>query len=163
MMDDAAAPTPEGGARLDPFFLRSPDLLAVVGLDGLIEAASPSWQDQLGVRPDEIVETRFFDLLHPEDAQGLSILGETGRGDVSLLFDARARENDGGYRWYRWSARLGDSTTGAAGFKTALYLHGTDVDEVRQAEREQREQTEIADALAKLDEAAKRGFRIGRG
>lgn len=44
------------------------DVIAIVGLDGLIRYESPSVERVLGYPPDVLLGTPFIDLVHPDDA-----------------------------------------------------------------------------------------------
>ena len=84
----------------------SPDLMGVLGEDGVFESSNPAWERTLGWSRDEIARTVFFDFLHPDD---LALNQQTfkaaiERGEPAIRFENRYRHKQGGYRWLSWVA-----------------------------------------------------------
>ncbi|WP_455921119.1 PAS domain-containing protein [Pseudomonas putida] len=86
-------------------WLLSPDLLAVVTLDGGVEALNPAWHIVLGWSPDEL-RTNFLSLVHPEDlSASQAVFAQAFKRPVSR-FQNRYQHRDGSYRWLAWVAVL---------------------------------------------------------
>ena len=47
--------------------ITSRDLLAIIGLDGVVEWISETATDMLGRQPEELIGTNAFDFVHPDD------------------------------------------------------------------------------------------------
>jgi PAS domain S-box-containing protein len=89
----------------DRIWRLSPELMDVLRPDGSFVAVNPAWETMLGWTEQELVDTHFLRLVHPEDAQ--TTRGEMMRldaGEVTIRFDNRCRVRDGSYRWIRWTA-----------------------------------------------------------
>ena len=84
----------------------SPDLMNVLGPDGIFESFNPAWQAMLGLSSDELASTPFFELLHPDDVPRSRETFEAAmvRGQPALRFENRYREQSGRYRWISWIA-----------------------------------------------------------
>lgn len=98
-----AEPIPESFASR--FFEQSPDLLAVVHLDGYILYANRAWGDTLGLSADALTQTPLLDLIHPDDR--IRFLDEARQlmmGADVIGFRVRFRASDGTYRVLQWSA-----------------------------------------------------------
>ncbi len=77
------------------------DLITVVEADSVILYQSPSSQSVLGYAADELIGTRFFDLLHEEDVEtaiGLLSAAST-REDADLPIDVRLKDATGSWRY----------------------------------------------------------------
>ena len=81
-------------------------LMLTAKFDGTIVSANPAWTHKLGWSADEIVGTKFFDLLHPDDlersvaaAAALSV-----EGQYLPKFENRYRTKKGDYRDIDWTA-----------------------------------------------------------
>lgn len=87
-------------------WLLSPDLLAVVTLDGGVEALNPAWRIVLGWSPDEL-RTNFLSLVHPEDLPASqAVFAQAFNGRPVSRFQNRYQHRDGSYRWLAWVAVL---------------------------------------------------------
>jgi diguanylate cyclase (GGDEF)-like protein/PAS domain S-box-containing protein len=82
----------------------APDLIMVVAPDGITRYASPSMQHILGYKPDEIIGTNAFALIHPDDlvrvgelfAQTMTSAGNLAPVEFRLLHrDGSWRSMDG--------------------------------------------------------------------
>ncbi|HYI81911.1 MAG TPA: PAS domain-containing protein, partial [Acetobacteraceae bacterium] len=95
----------ERTAERDRMWRLSTDLMMVARFDGTVAAVNPAWTAVLGWRQDELLGTRFVDLVHPHDAA--STLAETSRlaeGRTTRGFENRYRHKDGSHRWLSWTA-----------------------------------------------------------
>lgn len=83
----------------------SPDLLGVLNADGYFERSNPAWYKTLGWSREELRQTKFFDLLHPDDLErNYNAFEEIKLGQPVLSFENRYRHKQGGYRWLSWVA-----------------------------------------------------------
>lgn len=87
------------------FFALSLDLACIASFDGYFKDVNPSFAEALGYSVDTILETPFFDLIHPDDiAPTNAALGELGEGHQLITFENRYRKRDGSYIWLSWKA-----------------------------------------------------------
>ncbi len=88
------------------FFVNAPDMLCVVGFDGLIELANPAFQRQLGYSARELIGLHYLSFVHPDDQpdveEQFNGVMQDGAGLVMHTF--RCHSKDGGYRWLKWTA-----------------------------------------------------------
>ncbi|MBV9076665.1 MAG: PAS domain S-box protein [Methylobacteriaceae bacterium] len=92
-------------AERDRIWRLSTELMLVARFDAEVVAINPAWATTLGWAEEDLVGTRFIDLVHPEDIE--STLAEAGRlseGITTLRFENRYRHKDGSYRWLSWTA-----------------------------------------------------------
>ena len=89
-------------AERDRMWRTSPDLLLVIGSDGVFRRVNPAWTTILGYAEDELVGMRFDRLVHPDDLE----LSERGLADAAhgplSTVENRYRHKDGGHRWISW-------------------------------------------------------------
>lgn len=87
-------------------WLLSPDLLSVIGTDGMIEASNPAWTITLGWSPEEL-HINLLTLVHPDDLSATrAVMAEAAHGRPVSRFQNRYRHHDGSYRWLAWVAVL---------------------------------------------------------
>ena len=79
----------------------APDLITVMGPKGDIRYESPSIERMLGYRPEELVGTNVWQIIHPEDAQavGEAIARGALKPSQFPLVVFRARHKDGSWRY----------------------------------------------------------------
>jgi PAS domain S-box-containing protein len=128
-------------AERDRIWKVSKDLFVVVGFDGLYRTANPAWHGLLGYDPDDLVGTRFDELVHPDDvAAAQRGFEELASGKVIENFDVRLRAADGSYRWLSWTCvPEGDQ----------FYASGRDVHERKELEAQLR-QSQKMEAVGQL-------------
>ena len=81
-------------------FKHSPDMLAVLGWDGLFQRVNPAWEKVLGWRPEEMIGKSAISFTHPDDrAIGRQTLDMLSAGNLPPLLEQRALCKDGSYRW----------------------------------------------------------------
>jgi len=127
-------------AEADRFFNLSLDPLAIVAMDGHFRRINPAFTTVLGYEMSELGDTRFRDLVHPDDAEGLQVhIEKLVAGEPVTYLEARSRRVDGGYSWFAWSAIPvpGDDIIAAV---------GRDITEVKEVETELRAAKETAEA-----------------
>jgi len=89
--------------ELDLFFSAALDLLAIADVHGYFRRLNPQWEETLGYSLDELVGSRFLDLVHPDDMQAtLLAVEKLGHHESVLDFVNRYRHKDGNYRWFEW-------------------------------------------------------------
>ena len=87
-------------------WLLSPDLLSVIGTDGMIEASNPAWTIALGWSPEEL-HIDLLSLVHPDDLSATqAVMAEAAHGRPISRFESRYRHHNGSYRWLAWVAVL---------------------------------------------------------
>jgi PAS domain S-box-containing protein len=106
-------------------WLLSPDLLCVIGADGLIKATNPAWERVLGWTHAELVRFRARDLIHPDDLEKAREARAFMRGGGNLRdFECRVRTREFTYKVLNWvAARDGGK----------IYCSARDVTEIRAA------------------------------
>ena len=115
-------------AERDRMWQTSPDLLAVLGFDGVFRRVNPAWTDVLGYAENEILGTRFDRLVHSGDLEVTErALLEASGGPLQSV-ENRYRHKDGSYRWISWITPLPEN-----GFIYATGRHIT-ANKERQAE-----------------------------
>ena len=89
-------------AERDRMWRTSPNLLVVLGFDGVFRRVNPAWSAVLGYEEHELPGTRMDRLVHPDDVDltGKALVDAAG-GPLSLV-EIRCRHKDGSYRWIAW-------------------------------------------------------------
>lgn len=94
----------------------SSDIMLRCNFDGVITATNPAWFSILGWTETELIGSKIFDFIHPEDiAHTLAGAQESSSGRSYQRFDNRYRHRDGSYRWISWSTRPVDNVINAVG------------------------------------------------
>jgi PAS domain S-box-containing protein len=112
------------------FFMLSPDLLCIAGLDGQFRFVNPAWQSTFGFTTEELTSRPFMDFIHPEDrdATNATYASQIKQGLDVIEFENRYLCKNGTYRWLVWNARtLPD--------KQLIYAVARDVTSVKAAEQ----------------------------
>lgn len=105
-------------AARDLIWSDSPDLLVILGTDGIFQDVNPAWTNLLGWSTSELVGTQFRTLVHPDDVSKSTGALNTAANKKLPNFENRYRHKDGSYRWILWtSSPLGN----------AIYALGKDV------------------------------------
>lgn len=135
-------------AERDRFFSLSPDLIAVMDMEGRHLRVNPAYTHCLGWTEETVLGRRYIDLIHPDERE------EVLRGTKAVMagrdlvdFEMRVRRHDGTYRWLRTSARPVPE-------EGIVYVWSRDVTERKRAEET------LAQREAQLAEA-QRLARIG--
>ena len=86
--------------RFRAWIENSSDLVTVVGADGTIQYASPSYGHQLGYKPEDLTGVKVFDLIHPDDREHImEIFGENiQKPDSAANAEFRVRHHDGSWQ-----------------------------------------------------------------
>lgn len=90
--------------ELQKIFDCSPDILMVVGKDGIIKKNNSALQKILGYNAQEMAKLTVDDLIHPEDRPVV----ESWRNAVSsaneiVQYESRWLTKNGEYKWFSWS------------------------------------------------------------
>ena len=81
------------------------DLIYAIDKDGVVTYVSPTVEQILGYRPDEIIGRAFMKLIHPEDIQRIiQRFGWVMEGKIEPQ-DYRVLKKDGSHGWVRVSSR----------------------------------------------------------
>ena len=86
--------------RLRALVGNSWDVISLHDPDGRYLYCSPAVTEQLGYRPDELIGTDPFVLIHPDDAHAASGFSRTAAGAASGVgLEYRVRHRNGTWRW----------------------------------------------------------------
>lgn len=145
-----SAPTPDGliasvltpiteaeakarqAARISTIVDESPDLVWMFDASGIIEYASPSVSEALGLRQDEVLGRLWRALTHPEDVPVLrAALADAGPDEPrTKMLELRLRTREGLYRTIQGQATL----RFRQGRAIAVEITGRDITRTRAAE-----------------------------
>jgi diguanylate cyclase (GGDEF)-like protein/PAS domain S-box-containing protein len=92
--------------RFRALFQHAPDMVAVLDDAGLIQFASPSAAEVLGVQPGSLTGTSVFELVHPEDRERMleSFGLLMSERDAVERLQCRVLTSDGQPRWFEFTA-----------------------------------------------------------
>ena len=134
----------------DRFFDLSIDMLTIAHFSGYFTRLNPAWERTLGFSREELLSTRMFDFVHPDDRERTLEQNRIVRaGGQALGFENRYRCKDGSYRWLLWN-----STADLE--HQLIYAVARDMTARKQAEDErERLLRELQTALAEVTELQK--------
>ena len=89
-------------AERDRMWETSPDLLLVLGFDGMFRRVNPAWTTVLGYSEAELVGARFDQFVHPDDMEVSEGALASASGGPLATVENRYLHKDGGYRWISW-------------------------------------------------------------
>ncbi len=93
----------EAQTRGNPFYMLSPQPLAVIDPTGVFRCVNPAWEHHVGFIEDELKEKSILTVVHNEDWETVSkALMQVERG-APTSFTARHRCKDTGYRKLSWT------------------------------------------------------------
>lgn len=129
------------------------ELLAILSTDGVMQFASAGFTAVLGHSSEDLVGRAIFELLHPDDVEGVrECLREvSARHPGKFGKRCRLRSKDGGWHWFDAAARDHSKMPGIEG----LVVSFRDVSDLQRMEAERQVISEIVQALnqtANLDE-----------
>ncbi|KPX57652.1 PAS domain-containing protein [Pseudomonas amygdali] len=89
----------------DRIWRLSTDLMLVAQFDGIISAVNPAWTQALGWSAEQLLDSQFLGLVHPEDVDStLAAMSGLENGQTIPHFKNRYRHLDGSYRTISWTA-----------------------------------------------------------
>ncbi len=88
----------------DRIWRNSPDMMAVLGSDGVFAHVNPAWTSILGWAPANVVGKRIDALVHPDDHAEAEIALVRASVGVLPTFECRMLHLDGSYRSLAWTA-----------------------------------------------------------
>ncbi|MDQ1156250.1 PAS domain S-box-containing protein [Sphingomonas sp. SORGH_AS 950] len=92
----------ERTAERDRMWDVSPDLLAVLNAEGVIQRTNPAWGKLLGYGGQALVGRSVMELVHPDDLAGAQeALSNSLTRQVSRI-EVRMRHAQGDYEWIAW-------------------------------------------------------------
>ena len=110
----------------------SSDLTAILDAIGVFKYVSPSFMRILGYRPDSLIDTCAFDLLHPDERPGMiaAFAEGIGRPQALQMAGVRVKHANGHWRWLELVGhnRLSDPVV------QGVIINGRDVTEQLQME-----------------------------
>ncbi len=90
--------------QLNNMFEFSPNLIAVIGIDGYLKKVNPAFFKIFGYTEDELLKTRFTEFLHPDEkGNTYERLKEVAGGLVPRPFQNRCLSKSGEWRWISWT------------------------------------------------------------
>ncbi|MBD8492667.1 PAS domain-containing protein [Pseudomonas syringae] len=101
--------------ELDTFWEMSPDLLAIVDVNGCFQRVNPAWSTLLDLNAEDLIGTSITDRLHPDDIEPSRQALAHALNQELPLFENRYRHRDGSYRWFGWTAAPGRGLVFALG------------------------------------------------
>jgi diguanylate cyclase (GGDEF)-like protein/PAS domain S-box-containing protein len=115
--------------RFQALFQHAPDMVAVLDAQGRIAYSSPSAAAALGHVPGALQGHSVFDVVHPDDRDGMrhrfsALLGER---DGVLRLQCRVLPSDGGTRWLEFTASNQMHNPALAG----VVINARDISETR--------------------------------
>ncbi len=116
------------------FFNMNLDLSCVATLDGHFLKINGAWESTLGYKEEDLMAQQFLTFIHPDDMQPtLDVMAQMSEGVKLLNFVNRYRHKDGSYRYFDWSAALGEKNI----YATARDItHHKESEEVLRQEQE---------------------------
>ncbi|RMN77991.1 Sensory box histidine kinase/response regulator [Pseudomonas cannabina pv. alisalensis] len=89
----------------DRIWRLSTDLMLVAQFDGIISAVNPAWTQALGWSEEQLLDSQFLALVHPDDIDStLAAMSGLENGQTIPHFKNRYRHKDGSYRTIAWTA-----------------------------------------------------------
>jgi two-component system, sensor histidine kinase and response regulator len=93
-------------AQRDRFFISSPDMLCIAGMDGYFKRLNPAFTQMLGYTTDELMSRPVLDFVHPDDRAATGAEQKSlGRGAPMMQFENRYQCKNGSSRWLSWQAQ----------------------------------------------------------
>jgi len=109
-----------------PEFDDSPNLMAVVTLEGVLKVVNPAWERTLGFRADELVGRNLLRLVDDADwATARRLLSPNSERAGAI--DLSLRCKDGSYRGFEWEPRR-------VATEDSIFIVGKDVTDRRRLE-----------------------------
>ncbi|MBV9749250.1 MAG: PAS domain S-box protein, partial [Acetobacteraceae bacterium] len=105
----------EAVAERDRMWEISPDLMLVIGSDGVFRRVNPAWTAVLGYTADELIGRHVNEFVVPGDHREAVDAYELAAQDGQPRIENRYRHKDGSIRWISWVAAPAGNMTYANG------------------------------------------------
>lgn len=113
--------------ELNQFFEYSPNLIALIGLNGFYHRVNPAFPKLLGYSEKEFLSKPFHHFVHPDDINpSVGQLSKNSEGLPTLGFVNRYITKQGDVKWIQWYSSSQLSEEGV------LFGFGTDITEVKE-------------------------------
>lgn len=138
--------------QLNDFFSFSPNLIAVIGMDGFVKKINPSFEEKFGYPECEILSKPFTDFIHPED------LSKTFEAIEKVSIESpefviRCRRKDGEYLWISWRFSQFFEK------ENIVFIYGTDITPLKKVHRELSENIAERELIQEKLEESERKYR----
>jgi PAS domain S-box-containing protein len=91
---------------IDDFFDLALDYLCIMDLEGTFLRINAQWERLLGYSPEEIMQRKYLDLVHPDDLAAGWEVAHTLQAEQKVTGHiSRVRCRDGSYRHIEWQLR----------------------------------------------------------
>ena len=132
----------ERTTELNRLWMTSPDLLLVVGVDGIIRRANPALKQILGYEQKDFLGHHIHEFVLPADLEAANAaLVSASRGPLQTV-EIRHLHQDGSCRWIAWVAASTDAE---------IYATGRHITAAKEAETALRKTEEALHRAQKLD------------
>jgi PAS domain S-box-containing protein len=93
-------------AQRDRFFVSSPDMLCIAGMDGYFKRLNPAFTQMLGYTTEELMSRRVIEFVHPDDRAATGAAQKNlSLGRPMMQFENRYQCKNGASRWLSWQAQ----------------------------------------------------------
>lgn len=90
--------------QLNNMFAYTPNLIAVLGLDGYLKRVNSAFAKTFGYTESELLTNPFNKFLHPDEITIISKrLNEVASGRKTMSFQNRCLAKDGSWKWISWT------------------------------------------------------------
>lgn len=138
--------------QLNDFFEYSPNLIAVVGLDGFIKKINPSFIEKFGYSEYEILTKPYSSFIHPDDLEKAKKAIESVSVE-GLDFGIRCLKKDGDYLWISWRFSRFFSE------ENIVFVYGTDITPLKETHEELSKQINVRKSIQEKLEESEEKYR----
>nr|WP_089663214.1 PAS domain S-box protein [Christiangramia echinicola] len=138
--------------QLNDFFEYSPNLIAVVGLDGFIKKINPSFIEKFGYSEYEILTKPYSSFIHPDDLEKAKKAIESISVE-GLDFGIRCLKKDGDYLWISWRFSRFFSE------ENIVFVYGTDITPLKETHEELSKQINVRKSIQEKLEESEEKYR----
>ncbi|MGM0532118.1 MAG: PAS domain S-box protein, partial [Bacteroidota bacterium] len=119
----------------------SRELVGVHDNEGRFKYVSPSSKEMLGYNPEELIERKPYDFIHPDDAKSVEnqFLSQITDNKIDNKNEYRVKHKDGHYIWFE---TIVQPIKNAEGEVVEIQTSSRDITERKQAEQQIREKEE---------------------
>ena len=126
--------------HLEDFFSMTEELFCIANVDGFFMEVNRAWEKTLGYTMDDLKNSKFLDLIHPDDINStLEALKTLEEGTQVLNFTNRYTCKDGTYKTLEWQSFPKDKL---------IYAVARDITEKLRVEKQLKESEEMLLNLA---------------